>query len=67
MANYQIDLTINPTAQQRAAWDLVRPVLAAHLKKVNRVYKRANEQQRAQIREHCPILDAVMKLTEDEA
>lgn len=67
MAHYNIDLTINPTPQQVAAWNLIRPVLADHLQKVNRVYRRANDAQKARIREHCPIFDAVLKLTENEA
>lgn len=64
--NYNIDLTINPTSQQIAAWNLIRPVLAAHLRKVNRVYKKLDDAHRTALRQHCNIFDAVMKLTEDE-
>lgn len=63
---YSIDLTITPTAQQAAAWNLIKPVLAAHLKKVNRVYRVAATELKTEIRKNCPIFDAVVKLTEDE-
>lgn len=64
--NYEIDLTISPTPQQIAAWQLIKPVLGAHLLKVNRVYKRLPENKQTELREHCSIFDAVMKITEDE-
>lgn len=63
---YSINLSINPTSQEVQAWNLIRPLLASHLRKVNKVYKRLGQIEQSNLRKHCPIFNAVMNLVEDE-
>lgn len=67
MAHYTIDLTISFTGQEAAAWALIKPKLVAHAKKINRLYRLAGPNEKLLIRQHCPIFDALRKLSEDES
>ena len=62
----RIDMTVNWTPAERAAWQTVRPLLFDHLKKVNRVYRRGDSTVKEWIREHCRIFDRVMNIVETE-
>jgi hypothetical protein len=61
-----IDLTPNLTAQERQAWQVIRPKLKTYLTKIWRVYRRANDAQRQLLLEHNPILAALVEMTGDE-
>lgn len=56
----QIDLSISLTTAERNAWQTLKPKIKTHMSKVLRIYRRANPEQKAVIRAHCPVLDAVL-------
>ena len=57
-----IDLRITLTTAQRNAWLLIRPVVKTYLAKVFRIYRNANDGQKAELRAHNPVLDAVLDM-----
>ena len=57
-----IDMTINPTSQQLAAWNLIRPLLKTYLSHVLRVWEAAPEQYRGLLRQHNTLLDQALTM-----
>lgn len=57
-----VDLTINPTAQQIAAWNLIRPLLKTYLSSVMDVYRLAPDEYKSAFREHNQLLDQALSM-----
>lgn len=60
MSTVNIDLRITLTAQEQAAWQLIKPKLKAYLLSVITAYRRANATQKAYLRAHNPVLDQLV-------
>jgi hypothetical protein len=56
----QIDLSISLTAQEIAAWNLIKPKIRAHMVKIFRIYNKATSEQKVLLRQHNNILDQVL-------
>jgi hypothetical protein len=60
-----VDLTITLTQEQSDAWAVIKPVLAAYLIKIMRVYRVMPADKQAELRAHNSLLDQVLRLVED--
>lgn len=57
-----INLKLTLTTAERNAWILIRPKLKAYLSKIFRIYRAASPEKRAELRDHNPVLDAVIDM-----
>ena len=57
-----IDLHISLTAQEQAAWVLIKPKLKAYAAKILTVYRLAPDAKKAELRAHNAVLDQLLDM-----